>query len=115
MIQVSVFNESNFPISEEKIRQTLLDFFEKEKIDGEVSVAVVGEATMYRLAKIYLGEKHTLHNVLTFRDAEKQGDFVAPGNYLGEIVLCYSMIIDEKELLELVLHGATHLLGIHHG
>ena len=115
MIQTSVFNEGRYPIVEAKILKALTEFFGKKGVEGEVSVAVVGEATMYTLAKRYLGEKHTLHNVLTFRDAEKQGEFVAPGNYLGEIVLCYPIIADEKELLGLVLHGATHLLGHHHG
>lgn len=115
MIQLSVFNEADFPISEEKIKTTLANFLDKKGVSGEVSVAVVGESTMYDLAKTYLGESHTLHNVLTFRDAEKLGDFVTVGNYLGEIVLCFPMIADEKELLELAVHGATHLLGIHHG
>ncbi len=114
MIQTSVFNESVYPVSEEKITKALADFFGKKGVSGEVSVAVVGEATMYDLAKTYLGESHTLHNVLTFRDAEKQGDFVAPGNYLGEIVLCFPVIADEEELLDLVVHGAKHLLGYHH-
>lgn len=114
MLQILIFNEGNFPVPDDKIRQTLLEFLDQKKINGEVSVAVVGEVTMYNLAKTYLGESHTLHNVLTFRDAEKQGDFVAPGNYLGEIVLCYPIIADEKELLSLVLHGAEHLLGHHH-
>lgn len=114
MIQTSVYNEANFPISEEKIKITLENFLDQKGVNGEVSVAVVGEATMYALAKLYLGEKHTLHNVLTFRDAEKQGNFVAIGNYLGEIVLCFPVIGDEKELLELILHGAEHLLGHHH-
>jgi ssRNA-specific RNase YbeY (16S rRNA maturation enzyme) len=114
MTKILIFNEAQFSVSETKIKKALNDFFDKKQISGEISVAVVGETTMYNLAKTYLGESHTLHNVLTFRDAEKQGNFVAPGNYLGEIVLCYPMIADESELLDLLLHGATHLLGIHH-
>lgn len=123
MIKIAVYQESNFLVPADKLQLKLKHFFAKTETEGTVSVAVVGQKTMLGLAKRYLGETRVLHNVLTFRDAEKTGQFVNTPGYLGEIVLCWPKIVSEAKesgkqpadwLLKLAVHGATHLLGIHH-
>lgn len=128
MIKVKVFKQSTYPVSSPVIKSKLREFFKKNGIvsDAEVSVALVGEEKMFDLARKYLNEKRILHNVLSFPAKEVKGEFKYPDNKiidLGEIVVCYPKAykeaVDEEKLLEekvleLVEHGAMHLLGIHH-
>lgn len=117
--------EGRFPVSSQKVKQALKDFFKKRGIvsDAEVSVALVGEEKMKSLSKKYLKDAFN-HSVLSFTNEES--GFAYPQNApldLGEIVVCYplaleeakkeSKLVDEK-VVELLLHGANHLLGIHH-
>ena len=128
MIKVRVKNTSNYPISSPKIKKNLKAFLKGQGIvsDTEVSVALVGKEKMIKLAKKYLGEKQSVHNVLSFTENEVSEKFIYPPGgpiLLGEIVVCYpkaqeeaneeNKMIDEK-VIELVEHGALHLLGIHH-
>lgn len=128
MIKVYLNKQSNFGVSSPKIKKALKDFLTNEGLvsDTEVSVSVVGESKMLQLAKKYLNEKNVLHNVLSFPSSEVRGEFREPPDntiHLGEIVICYpkvteeanmeGMLVDDKAI-ELVLHGAEHLLGKHH-
>ncbi|KKQ25904.1 MAG: hypothetical protein US62_C0042G0004 [Candidatus Woesebacteria bacterium GW2011_GWA1_37_8] len=128
MLKVLIKKQSNYPISNLKIRKTLEAFFEKHGMvsDSVVYVSIVGEKTMLELARKYLGEKNTLHNVLSFTEGETKGEFVYPNDKmlrLGEIILCYPKIFSEakeegvmieKKALDLVEHAGLHLMGIHH-
>jgi probable rRNA maturation factor len=129
MINVRVHKQSSYPVSTPKIKKALKNFLKKKGIvsDAEVSVAIVGEAKMKNLGEKYLKESGEVpHNVLTFTSSEASGNFEEPPDNtirLGEIVLCFPIIkneakeqdklIDERAI-ELVEHGAAHLLGIHH-
>jgi len=127
MIKVRVKKQSNFPVSSTKIRKNLKNFLAGHGIvsDAEVSVALVGENKMLEVGKKYLNDK-SLHNVLSFTADEADSKFVYPPDgviRLGEIIVCYpkafeeakkeSKLIEEK-IMELIEHGALHLLGIHH-
>lgn len=129
MIKVYVKKQSNYPVSSKKVKQRLQEYLKKEGIvsDAQVSVALVGEAKMLDISKKFLKEK-SLHNVLSFTQEElgKGRGFIYPPDaviYLGDVVVCFpkarqeakeeNKLIEEK-VLELVLHGADHLLGIHH-
>jgi len=128
MIKVLIKKQSNYPVSNLKIRKTLKTFFEKHGVvsDSVVYVSIVGEKTMRELARKYLGERNTLHNVLSFTESETKGEFAYPDDKilrLGEIVLCYPKIFQEakeegvrieKKALELLEHAGLHLMGIHH-
>ena len=127
MIVIKVKKQSNYPVNVRKIKKLLSDFFKQKGIvsDAEVSVAIVSEAKMKELAAKFLNEKPpTLHNVLSFNYDESSGFVVPEGKiYLGEIVVCYKKVVEEarkegklidKKAEELLLHGALHLLGIHH-
>lgn len=127
MIKIDVKKQSNYPVSTPKLKKKLAKFLQDNGIvsDAYVGVSIVGEKKMIGLAKTYLKENNTVHNVLSFT-ANEVKDFVYPPNgtlYLGEIVICYpkafeearkeNKLIDDK-VNELVEHAALHLLGIHH-
>lgn len=127
MIRVSVVKQSNYPVAAAPVKKKLAEFLTKQGIvsDAEVSVAIVSEKRMLALSKTYLKE-NSLHNVLSFTPNEARGQFVYPPGgviNLGEIVVCYSVAVEEakreekliaEKVYELIEHGALHLLGIHH-
>ncbi len=127
MIKVSVTKQSSYPVRVSVIKKKLAEFLAKNGIvsDAEVTVAIIGEKKMMEIGGKYLKDKR-LHNVLSFVPGEVKGGFVYPPDgkiHLGEIVVCYpqavkeageeNVLIDER-VYELIEHGATHLLGIHH-
>ncbi len=127
MIKVGIKKEGNYPVDSKKIKDFLEDFFSREGIvsDAEVSVAVVGRKKMLEIGKRYLDDKN-LHEVLSFVSSEEDLKFVYPPDgvvHLGEIIVCYPLIVEaakkegkliDQKAIELVKHGAQHLLGIHH-
>ncbi len=127
MIKVLISKQGNFPVRVSAIKKKLVSFLTKSGIvsDAEVSIAIVNEKKMLEVGKKYLDDKK-LHNVLSFTTSEVGDSFRYPPDgkiYLGEIVVCFpvalleakreNVLIDEK-VYELIEHGATHLLGIHH-
>jgi probable rRNA maturation factor len=126
MITVLFTKQANYPVSSPKVKKVLKDFLTENGIvsDAEVSLALVGEAKMLEIGKKYMKDKK-LHNVLSFTVEEKAGNFVYPPGklYLGEIIVCFPKVVEEAKMenkriedkvIELVEHGALHLLGIHH-
>lgn len=127
MVKVFVSKQSRYPVSAAVIKKRLSGFLTKNGIvsDAEVSVAIVGEKKMMEIGNKFLKDKK-LHNVLSFTPGETKGSFVMPPDgiiHLGEIVICYPLAVKESQdenvlidqrVLELVEHGALHLLGIHH-
>lgn len=128
MIRVYVTKQSNYPVSSPKIKKSLREFFAKNGIvsDAEVSVAIVGEAKMKKLAHDHLRESNNVHNVLSFVEEDTKINFQYPSRDvipLGEIVVCYPKVVEEAKnenkiietkLIELLEHGAEHLMGMHH-
>lgn len=127
MIKVNVVKESNFPVTTPLVKKKLKDFLVKSGIvsDSVISVAIVGKKKMLELSKKYLKD-NILHNVLSFTENEVLDKFVYPPGgeiYLGEIIICYPKVVEEasqegklidEKVIELVEHGAMHLLGKHH-
>jgi len=127
MIRVGVVKQANYPISAPRLKKKLSDFFMKNGISSpaEVSVAIVGEAKMRETSRNYLKDD-SVHNVLSFTPDEAKEKFVYPPGtriQLGEIIICYPIVVKEAEkegkltevkAYELIEHGAKHLLGIHH-
>ena len=128
MLKVGIYKQSNYPVSAVKIRKFLQQYFSKKGIssDAEVSVALVGEKKMLQLSKIYLKD-NAVHSVLSFTENEVAAKFRNPDDKillrLGEIVICYAKAFQEAKkenkriddkIVELIKHGADHLMGIHH-
>jgi probable rRNA maturation factor len=127
MIVIKVKKQSNYPVNVRSLKRVLSEFFQKKGIvsDAEASVVIVSEPKMKELAKKFLKESPaTTHNVLSFVSDESPGFIAPPGKiFLGEIVICYKKVVEEArkegklidtKVEELALHGALHLLGVHH-
>jgi rRNA maturation RNase YbeY len=127
MIKVYVSKQANYPVSTTKVKKRLSEFFKKQGItsDADVSISLVGEKEMVGLASKYLKEEDKVHNVLSFPFMEGE-EFKYPSDdvvHLGDIVVCYPKAISEAnfegklievKILELIEHGAMHLMGKHH-
>lgn len=128
MIKVSVKKQSNYPVNVSAVKKELKAFLKEKGLvsDFAVSVSFINEKMMKVVSKKYLGEKESVHNVLSFPESETKGNFTyAPGlpSPLGEIVICFPKAVEEAnqegkltglKISELVKHGALHLLGEHH-
>ena len=133
MVNVLIQTDTRYPVNRKIIRKAIEDTFKKLKIENagfEVSVAVVGQRKMKALANSYLqdGQKH---QILTFaleevnQNADVKG-FVNPPDgilRLGDIVLCWPLVLEEasrdemlvdEKVCELVNHGVEHLFGRDH-
>jgi probable rRNA maturation factor len=127
MIKVFVEKQGNYPVSTPTLKKKVVKFFEDYGVvsNAEVSIAIVGEAKMLSYSRKYLKDNN-LHNVLSFTNDEIGEKFVYPPDgiiHLGEVIVCYPKAFEEAKLegkliddkvTELTLHGALHLLGIHH-
>jgi probable rRNA maturation factor len=127
MIKIYVKKQSNYPISAKRIKDGLRTLLEEKGIvsNTEVTVALVGKKKMLDIGEQYLKDKK-VHDVLSFPASEAKEKFVFPPDgviRLGEILVCYPRVFEEaqkegklieEKVLELVKHGALHLLGIHH-
>lgn len=128
MIKIYVKKTSSAGLDTPKLKRELKAFLLENGItsDAMVEVAIVGKSKMLQLAKEYLNEDNILHNVLSFPTSETKSKFVSPPDgylHLGEIIVCYPKAAEEANLekkridekvIELVTHGALHLMGIHH-
>ncbi len=124
-LKVLIYVESRYRVDRKRIRTTLANLLDQQGVNSpvEVSVAIVGDRKMKDLSKKYKGEDRT-RNILSFslNEGEKM---TAPQGVirLGDIVISYpiarleaardEMLVDDK-IDELVIHGMTHLLGVHH-
>ena len=131
-VRVYIFVESRYKVSRRRIRNAIIATLKKHAISSlvEVSVAFVGDRKMHFLNKTYRGKDSTT-NILSFSLTEGNPVLYPPKVKaleegilrLGDIVISYPQIIKEavaEEMLvddkidELVIHGLSHLLGIHH-
>ena len=126
MIKVYVKKQSRFPIKSSLIKKHLSTFLKERGIvsDCLVSIALVGEKRMLDISRRYLKDKK-VHSVLSFTEDELKDLFIYPPDkiYLGEIIVCFPKAIEEakkegkkidEKIVELIEHGALHLMGIHH-
>lgn len=124
-IEVLIFVESRYKVNRKRIKTAISNLLSEQQVNSpvEVSVAIVGDRKMRSLSKKYKGEDKT-RNILTFSQSEGER-IEAPSEKLrlGDIIISYPVVITEAardEVLvddkidELVTHGMTHLLGIHH-
>ena len=124
-LSVPIYIESRYKVNRKRIKQAVAETLSKHGISSpsEVSIAIIGNRKMRALNKKFR-KKDEPTNVLSFSQAE--GHKVPPSpdkNYLGDIVISYPVVITEAAqynrlvddwTCELVEHGVTHLLGIHH-
>lgn len=124
-ISIPIYVESRYKVDRKKIKEKIITVLLKQNIKSavEVSVAVIGNRKMKALNKKYRQiEKPT--NVLSFSQNEGDAVMQPPDSlYLGDIVICYPVVIEEcardnmlidEKVNELVEHSLMHLLGFHH-
>ncbi len=124
-LNVLIFVESRYKVNRKRIRTALANLLSEQGVNSpvEVSLAIVGDRKMRELSKKYKGEDKT-RNILSFSLTEGE-KHATPTDIirLGDIVISYPVVITEAardEVLvddkidELVVHGMTHLLGLHH-
>jgi len=124
-LNVLIFVESRYKVNRKRIRTALANLLTEQGVNSpvEVSLAIVGDRKMRELSKKYKGEDKT-RNILSFSLTEGE-KHATPSDIirLGDIVISYPVVITEAardEVLvddkidELVVHGMTHLLGLHH-
>lgn len=124
-VKVLLFVESRYRVDRKRIKSAVFSVLEEQGVKSpvEVSIAIVGDRKMKALNKKYR-QKDTTTNILSFPLSEGESTLL-PGDVLrlGDIVISYPQVIREaavEEMLvddrveELVRHGMTHLLGIHH-
>ncbi len=124
-VNVLIFVESRYKVNRKRIRTALSNLLSEQGINSpvEVSVAIVGDRKMRELSKKYKGEDKT-RNILSFSLTEGEASVGSSDTLrLGDIVISYPVVITEAardEVLvddkvdELVVHGMSHLLGLHH-
>ena len=130
-ISVFIFVESRYKVNRKRIRTTVVAELKKHGLSdqSEVSVAFVGNRKMRQINKKYRDIDKTT-NILSFSLTEGEPVVLPPHREgglkilrLGDIVLSYpelikeaaedEMLVDDK-IDELLVHGLSHLLGIHH-
>lgn len=124
-LNVLIFVESRYKVNRKRIKTALSNLLSEQDINSpvEISVAIVGDRKMRQLSKKYKDEDKT-RNVLSFSLTEGE-QIQGPSETLrlGDIVISYPVAITEAvrdEVLvddkidELVVHGMSHLLGLHH-
>ncbi len=86
------------------------------KMKGDVSVVIVGDATIRRLNKIYR-KKDKVTDILSFREAEAE---MPMRGFVGELIVDYLQIKRQSvefkhsvdwEMAFIIIHGTLHLLG----
>lgn len=125
MIRILISRQSRYPANTREIKKRVLKTLQENAVrEGVVSLSFVGKRKIKELAEKYLGEKDTLHEILTFPYLEGQVIKTEGELQLGDIVICYpearriaqkrNRMVDDV-LGELAEHGTLHLLGQHHG
>lgn len=124
-LNVLIFVESRYKVNRKRIKLAISNLLSQQGVNSpvEISVAIVGDRKMRDLSKKYKGEDKT-RNVLSFSLTEGAAAESPKGVLrLGDIVISYPVAISEAvrdEVLvddkidELIVHGASHLLGLHH-
>lgn len=129
MISVLFSCPSRYPVSSRRIKDAVVSFLSKKMTsDTEVSVTIIGDRRMKELNSAYR-QKEYATDVLSFPQndpSQPMAPFVdVPDGVirLGDVVVSYPTAVREateeqktveEKIIELVEHGLTHLLGIHH-
>lgn len=129
MIYIKFQSASHYLVDRKRIKKEVTDVL-KTRLKGscEVSILIGGDRQMKQLNKTYRNIDDTT-DVLSFPQhdpTQAMKPFVPPPDgvlYLGDIIISYpqaikeaakdNMLVDDK-IVQLILHGLDHLMGIHH-
>lgn len=129
MYTIRIKTASHYPVNRKQITKALEDVLTQRLVkEGEVSIIVGGDRQMKKLNKQYRNIDDTT-DVLSFPQndpSQTMHPFSTPPDnvlYLGDIIISYPQVVKEAahdhmmvddKMLQLILHGLDHLMGIHH-
>lgn len=129
MITINILADAKYPFDREILRKHLTKVLAKYRLTDniEVDIQVVGKRKISQLHKIYMNLAGPT-DVLSFPINDPQDDrpfLSSPDGILrlGDIVVCYSVAVEEAlekqcklddQIKFLAEHGLMHLLGYHH-
>lgn len=135
-INIIVSSDPRYNINKNAIKLTVLEILQKNRIGGkvEVGINIIGDRKMHELNQKYRGIDSTTDilsfaleevNPLSLQHIPRVGFVASPDRILrlGDIVISYPQALEdasmdnisvEDEIKNLVEHGLSHLLGIHH-
>jgi len=129
MININILADAKYPFDRSALRLHLTKVLAKYRLIDkiEVDVQVVGARKMAELHKVYM-QLAGPTDVLSFplNDPADDRPFIASPDgvlRLGDIVVCYSVAVQEalekqclvdSQIQFLAEHGLMHLLGYHH-
>lgn len=129
MISINILADAKYPFDRDALREHLVKVLAKYRLTDniEVDVQVVGKRKISELHKVYMNLPGPT-DVLSFPINDPQDDrpfLSSPDGILrlGDIVVCYSVAVDEAlekqckvddQIKFLAEHGLMHLLGYHH-
>lgn len=136
MINIIVNSDSRYNVNKAAIKNAVLEILQKNRIAGkiELGINIVGDRKMHELNRKYRGINSTTDilsfaledpNPLSLQHIPRIGFVASPDRWLrlGDIVVSYPQALEdasidgisvEEEIRNLVEHGLSHLLGIHH-
>ncbi|MBP9670668.1 rRNA maturation RNase YbeY [Candidatus Woesebacteria bacterium] len=129
MISINILADAKYPFDRDALREHLVKVLAKYRLTDniEVDVQVVGKRKISELHKVYMNLPGPT-DVLSFPINDPQDDrpfLSSPDGILrlGDIVVCYSVAVEEAlekqckvddQIKFLAEHGLMHLLGYHH-
>lgn len=129
MISINILADAKYPFDRDSLREHLTKVLAKYRLTDkvEVDVQVVGKRKIAELHKVYMNLPGPT-DVLSFPINDPQDDrpfLSSPDGILrlGDIVVCYSVAVEEalekqckvdEQIKFLAEHGLMHLLGYHH-
>lgn len=137
MINIIVSSDSRYKVNKDAIKMTVLSVLQKHKIFGklELGINIVGDRKMHELNRKYRSQDCSTDilsfaledpNPASLQHISRIGFVAAPDRILrlGDIVISYPQALEDaslddisvdEEIKNLLEHGISHLLGIHHG
>ena len=114
-LEISIANrQSCLPVHESRLRKVLRSIFREAGISsGEISVAIVDDATLHQLNREFLDHDYPTDVISFVLDREENalfGEIIASADYAAAEAVRHNWPA-EDELLLYLAHGALHLVG----
>ncbi len=136
MINIIVNSDPRYNINKAGLRVAVAQILQRHRLLGriELGINIVGDRKMHELNRKYRGIDTTTDilsfaledpNPASLQHIPRIGFVASPDRWLrlGDIVISYPQALDDasidgisvdEEIRNLVEHGLSHLLGIHH-
>lgn len=136
MINIIVSSDPRYNVNKTAIKTAVFQALQRHRISGkvELGINIVGDRKMHELNRKYRGIDSTTDilsfalgdtNPTSLQHIPRIGFVAAPDKVLrlGDIIISYPQAVEDasldgisvdEEIKNLVEHGVSHLLGIHH-